>query len=221
MIRTKKPKKKAGAKIKDENAKLTPKELKFVDLYLSNEGNSTPLHNYECYMQVFTKVKAKASARAASGKLLARPHVKRYIKEQENQIKQKILNKITITREEVIQGLKRIALFDERNLYDDNYRLKHIKDLDDDTALALNTIKYGNYKIKKTIKKGDVIIKKEIIKQYVAELKGEARKPAWELLGKHLNMFEEKQQQGSPEEFVTGVRTFAEGIEDGIPGGKL
>jgi NAD(P)-dependent dehydrogenase (short-subunit alcohol dehydrogenase family) len=41
----------------------------------------------------------------------------------------------------------------------------------------INTIKYGNYKLKKTVRKGKgnkaVTIKKEIIKQYVSELKGE------------------------------------------------
>jgi len=227
-VTKKKPKKVnlRNKNIKGKYKKLTPKQMAFAKLIIENRDptKTNKLTQSECYSKVYN-AKDKHTASCNAYDTLQKPNVKYYIEQQEKKLHDKVLKMQSITIAEVIEGLKRIAMFDERKLYNEDGTLKHVKDLDDDTALALNSIKYGNYKLKKIIRKGKgakaVTIKKETIHQYITELKGEARRPALRDLGDYLQMFDKDRQDETAQDFVTGVREFADDIAGAVPGGEL
>lgn len=105
------------------------------------------------------------------------------------QLHSKIQNKLEITQERVVKEIARLAFLDPRKFYDENGRLKAIKDLDDDTAAALAGMEvqtstndentYTTHKIKHADKKG-----------------------ALELLARHLGILQDNVNVNGGFEFV-------------------
>lgn len=204
-----KEKRRVGRPKKNLDILLTEREQCFADLILDNlyRSSKKKLPQYQCYMKAWPEV-TEASAHVLATKLLKKEAIQDYIKAR----KKAAAKRVELNVEMVLRGLLRIAMFDPRRLYKENGHLKRIIDLDDDTALAIHGIKYRNIQLGRGTKKR--------IKTVIDSVQTESRKQAWELLGTHLNMWEGNTNT-SPEEFVNDVRTFAVGVQNAVPGGKI
>lgn len=79
---------------------LTPKQLKFCNLYLELGCNAT-----KAYLRSGYKIKSEVEARSCASRLLTNVNVKNYIKEQ-----QRLLQELNIIKtDDIIQALARIA----------------------------------------------------------------------------------------------------------------
>lgn len=206
MIRTKYPKKEKKVK-KEKKKTLSAKQLKFVELFLADNN----LYDYECYMQAYPRIKKKEYAAVSACNLLKKPHVKEYIDE----IREAVKEKTKITQEQAVLGYERIAKFDHRKLYDKDKKPLHIADLDDDTAMGLHSIEFSTYQVKKKIK-GKTKVQTKV---YLKNIKTEGRKAAWDSICNLLGF--NKENEGTAEDFVKDVRGFAENINEAIPGGEI
>ena len=110
---------------------------------------------------------SERGAEASASKLLANPKVKARIAE----LQAKVASKLEITAERVLMETARIAYSDPRKLFNEDGSLKHIKDLDDDTAAAISGIEYDG-----TVRK---------IRRY-------DKNAALANLGKHLKLFRDQ-----------------------------
>ncbi len=93
--------------------------------------------------------------------------------------------KIDITREDVINEFRRIAMVDVRKFYDTNGKLKKIVDLDDDTAAALSGMK--------------VSVDRSNDECHVVEYKLNSKNTALDKLGQHFNIYKDHEESGAGE----------------------
>jgi len=193
--------------------KITEKEQLFANLVLENllKTRGHKMSNTDCYRLAYQSYKMKdASAQVTASKILNRPRVYAYIQQR----KKAAAGRVEITTARVLRGLLRIAEFDPRRLLDKKGRPVPIHKLDDDTALGMAGLEFD--RISKRTPSG----RRKII-MLPKRIKHEARKPAWELLGHHLNMFAGAGNENTPEDFVQEIREFADTIAQGVPGGKI
>ena len=164
----KEEKKKIQHRCLNNNQKL------FCQLYIKMGSNGT-----KAYMEVY-KPNSEDTARINASKLLTKTNIREYIeKEQE-----KIANRNNVTIDRVVQEYAKIAFVDARQLFDDKGLVKEIKDIDDDTAGALSTIK-----VKEDYRYEDG---EQVFDGYTKEIKLVDKKGALDSLGKYLGMFTEK-----------------------------
>jgi phage terminase small subunit len=105
-------------------AELTKKQQFFVKQYLVDQ-NATRAAKAAGY--------AEGSADVAGSRLLGNAKVSSEIAKAT----EKRCKKLDITADRVLQELARLAFYDPRNFFNDNGSLKQVRELDDDTAMAL------------------------------------------------------------------------------------
>jgi hypothetical protein len=150
------------------------------------------------------------SAQVYASKLLARPNVQQYIQDR----KKAAANRVELSVSKVLTGLLRIAEFDPRKIFDDKGRPIPIHKLDDATALGISSIDF--HITSKRLSSG----RRKLI--YTPKnIKTEARKPAWELLGTHMKMWQGEESGATAQDFVNEIREFADAVGAGVPGGKI
>jgi len=192
---------------------ITTQEQLFCNLILENKmkPKKSRMTQTECYRIAYQNYKMKdSSAQVTASMILKRPKLKKYMQAR----KKKAAAKVELTVSKVLKGLLRIVEFDIRKLFDSKGRPIPIHKLPTDIALGISSVDLNA--VSRRLPSG-----RRKITYYPKHIKNEARKPAWELLGNHLNMFNGEQGTTSPEEFVNGVRDFADSILDGIPGGQI
>lgn len=151
---------------------LTPKQEQFCQEYLI-DLNATQAAIRAGYRE--------NTAKQIGSENLSKPDI---------QVKLKVLmnqraKRTEITSDRVLKEIARIAFFDIRKIYDDNGNLKHISELDDDSAAVL--IGMDHYT---EMSDGEEIGKTTKVK--LADKKG-----ALDSLGRHLGLFEKDNKQSN------------------------
>ena len=157
---------------------MTNAQKRFCDEYLI-DFNAT-----RAYKAAYKSCRKDETANVNGSKLLRNTKVKEYIAEKQQEMQER--NKIT--QDTIIQELAKIALFNIKDIYNEDGTLKKVTELDDDTAKAISGVKIlqkaGAMKI--TLSKTN-----EEIPEQTVEFKTNDKTKALELLGKHLGMFKE------------------------------
>lgn len=99
-------------------------------------------------------------------------------------------DKLKLTRERVIEEMARVGLLDVRRAFTDKGDLKHIHNLDDDTAAAVASIEVVS------VVKGKGA---DAIVDHVHKIKFHDKMRALTDLGKHFAIFEDHQKAGAGE----------------------
>lgn len=192
---------------------LTEREQLFANMILENMNKTkkNKMTNTECFRIAYQNFKAKEnSCQVMASNVLNKPKIQQYIQERKRQA----ANKVEVTIARVLRGLLRIAEFDPRKLLDAKGRPIPIHKLDDDTALGMAGLDF-----KRDVRRTKTGQRK--VTFYPHKIKTESRKPAWEMLGTHLNMWDGDTTGESAQEFVSSIREFTDSIMQGIPGGKI
>lgn len=162
---------------------MTNAQKRFCDEYLI-DFNAT-----RAYKTAYKSCKSDLTARTNASKLLTNTNIQKYISEKQKEIEKRT----EITQDKIIQELAKIALFNIKDIYNENGTLKKITELDDDTAKAISGVKIlqkaGAMKI--SLSKTNDEIPLEHIPEQTVEFKTNDKTRALELLGKHLGMFKE------------------------------
>lgn len=162
---------------------MTNAQKRFCDEYLID------LNATKAYKAAYPNCKKDETASQAGSRLLRNVKVQEYIaaKQQEMQERNKI------TQDTIIQELAKIALFNIKDIYNENGTLKKVTELNDDTAKAISGVKIlqkaGAMKISLNGRNEEIPI--EHIPEQTVEFKTNDKTKALELLGKHLGMFKE------------------------------
>jgi phage terminase small subunit len=115
--------------------------------------------------------------------LLQKPEISRQIQEKLGQI----IGNFEISQRRVLQELARIGFADTRKLFDETGALRHITELDDDTAAAIAGIEHE--KLFEHFGKGEA---KHI--GTTTKIKMNNKNQALEMLGKYLKLFNDLNQ---------------------------
>lgn len=162
---------------------MTNAQKRFCDEYLIDFNAS------RAYKAAYKSCKSDLTARTNASKLLTKTNIQKYISEKQKEIEEKT----EITQKKIIQELAKIALFNIKDIYNENGTLKKVTELDDDTAKAISGVKIlqkaGAMKISLSKTKDEIPI--EHIPEQTIEFKTNDKTRALELLGKHLGMFKE------------------------------
>ena len=198
---------------KKNNLKITEKEQLFANLILENmlKTRKTKMSNTQAYRIAFNNYKCKeSSAQVMASILLKSKRVNQYIQSR----KKAAANRVEISVSRVLKGLLRIAEFDPRNFLDSKGRPIPIHKLPDDLALGSAGMEFNVHSRRTPTGQRKLTY-------YPKNIKHEARKPAWELIGQHLNMFDGNEQEETAQDFIKDIRSFADEVTAGIPGGKI
>lgn len=114
---------------------LSPKQLKFVELYL--KGSSAK----QAYIDAGYKGRGR-SAEAGATQLLRNNGVARLVAEATNRAAAKAMTAADLTAERLTLAVARIVEFDPRKLKHPDGRWKDISELDDDTAACVASIEF-------------------------------------------------------------------------------
>ena len=144
---------------------MTNSQKRFCDEYLI-DFNAT-----RAYKAAYKSCRKDETANVNGSKLLRNTKVQEYIAEKQQEMQER--NKIT--QDTIIQELAKIALFNIKDIYNEDGTLKKVTELDDDTAKAISGVK---------------ILQKAGAMKIILS-KTNAKTKALELLGKHLGMFKE------------------------------
>ena len=115
-------------RLKRDGISTTARRQTFAREYISNGFNAPKAAMAAGYTKTNIYFKAK--------QLMDHPEVQKTIQ----RILEPKIKKADITLEKVLIQLAAIANFDKRKLYNDDGTMKHIKDLDEETALAISHI---------------------------------------------------------------------------------
>ena len=144
---------------------MTNSQKRFCDEYLI-DFNAT-----RAYKAAYKSCRKDETANVNGSKLLRNTKVQEYIAEKQQEMQER--NKIT--QDTIIQELAKIALFNIKDIYNEDGTLKKVTELDDDTATAISGVK---------------ILQKAGAMKIISSKTNDNTK-ALELLGKHLGMFKE------------------------------
>lgn len=127
--------------VKDSNIpeiKLSHRQRLFADEFLVNGGNAKKAAEKAGYPP-------GRAAEVAGSRLLKSKKVIAYI----DQRTKPLFDKYEITQDRVMRTYAVLAWFDVRNFYREDGSLKHVNELDEDTALALNGMEVDEVKVTK------------------------------------------------------------------------
>ena len=144
---------------------MTNSQKRFCDEYLI-DFNAT-----RDYKAAYKSCRKDETANVNGSKLLRNTKVQEYIAEKQQEMQER--NKIT--QDTIIQELAKIALFNIKDIYNEDGTLKKVTELDDDTAKAISGVK--------------ILQKAGAMKIILSKTNDKTK--ALELLGKHLGMFKE------------------------------
>ena len=162
---------------------MTDAQKRFCDEYLID------LNATRAYKIAYPNCKKEETAAQAGSRLLRNVKVKEYIESEQKKIEERT----QITQDMVVQELAKIGFFNTKEIYNTNGTLKSIKDMNDDVARAIASVKTlqkaGAMKIEVDPNGKDNVIPIEHIPEQTIEYKTNDKVKALELLGKHLGMF--------------------------------
>lgn len=128
-----------------------------------------------------------SSATTTAARMCANVRINTYITQKRGQVVQKLENDYGITRDDLLKELAAIARFDPRKMYDENGKLLPIHKMDEMTARAI-----ASHEEKELMDEDGALI------GYTHKLRRDSKIAAIELLGRHLRMWNDKDQgQGS------------------------
>lgn len=153
-------------------AKLNPKQERFCQEYII-DLNATQAAIRSGY--------SKKTAYSIAERLLRNVEIQERLRELQNSRQQRT----EITADMVVSELAKIAFFDIRKIFDDNGNLISPTQLDDSTASAISSIKS---RIEKQSGEADDWAE-------VKEYKANDKLRALDMLGKHLGMFDKKEEK--------------------------
>ena len=167
---------------------LNDNQRRFLSIYRSDRE----LNITRSYRKAYPNCTSDNAAHINGLKILRLTTAGAYLKAQSREIA--VDRGVKVTVERIIQELKHAAFFDPINLFNDDYSLKSLSDLNEYVRRGIANIKIKRYgpKDKPT---------SEII-----EIKLVGKERALELLGKHLQMFTEKFQTESEEAMYERVK---------------
>ena len=178
---------------------MTAAQKRFCDEYLID------LNATRAYKVAYSNCKKDDSARKAGSRLLTNVDVQNYISEKIKEREQRT----EITQDMIIKELAKIALFNIKDIYNENGTLKKVTELDDDTAKAISGVKIqqkaGAMKISIDPEGKDEEIPIEHIPEQTVEFKTNDKTKALELLGKHLGMFKENVNLNQDKPFEVNI----------------
>ena len=155
---------------------LTPKQSLFVSEYLIDKNAS------RAYKVAYPNCKNDNVAKTEGSKHLAKPIIRSAVdKGLEEQQK-----RCEVTADKVIKEISRLAFFDPRKLFDADWRLKPLSELDDDTAAAIGGIDISKLK---------AVDSEASFQEVVTKLKIWDKNAALEKLAKHFGLFAEDNKQ--------------------------
>lgn len=111
----------------------------FVDFYVANGHNAA-----QAYRDAGFTAKTPHTAAVEGAKLLRNPDILEAIHKRIA----RAFQTASLTTDEVLGSVARAVRFDPRRLVDENGKAKELKDLDEDTALAISAIEVGGMKIR-------------------------------------------------------------------------
>lgn len=162
---------------------MTDAQKRFCDEYLID------LNATKAYKVAYPNCKKDETARANSSRLLTKANIQNYISDRQKELQEET----KVTQQRVISELAAIAFFNIKNIYNKDGSLKPVKDMDDETAKAISSVKTlqkaGSMKININPEGTDEEVPIEHIAEQTIEYKTNDKKGALELLGKHLGMF--------------------------------
>ena len=144
---------------------MTNSQKRFCDEYLID------FNAPRAYKAAYKSCRKDETANVNGSKLLRNTKVQEYIAEKQQEMQER--NKIT--QDTIIQELAKIALFNIKDIYNEDGTLKKVTELDDDTAKAISGVK--------------ILQKAGAMKIILSKTNDKTK--ALELLGKHLGMFKE------------------------------
>lgn len=154
---------------------MTEQRKRFVDKYFETL-NATQSAIYAGYSEL--------SAKSQASQLLCDPEIEAYLSDLRNTLAEKT----GITQQRVLQEYAKIAFFDIREAFDVDGGLIHVKQLDDNSAGAISSIKSSE-------EWGEDDAGNKIIVGTLKEVKVFDKIRALQDLGKHLGMFEKDNEQ--------------------------
>ena len=162
---------------------MTDAQKRFCDEYLVD------LNATRAYKVAYSRCKKDETANVNGSKLLRNTKVQEYILEKQKEIEKRT----EVTQDMVIQELAKIAFFNIKDIYNKDGSLKQIKDIDNNTAKAIASVKTlqkaGSMKININMQGQDEEIPLEHIEEQTIEFKTNDKVKALELLGRHLGIF--------------------------------
>jgi len=161
---------------------LTPKEQVFVREFLAH-GNATRAAIAAGY--------SAPTAGVTGSKLLKKAKVSTELAN----LRQKLLSKLEITAERVLQGLAELAFFDPRKMFNADGSMKNLTEMDDITVHALAGMDVE--KLFKHFGKGQAEEVGTITKVRLAD-----RGLNLERLGRHFKLFTDKLEMNDAQEIV-------------------
>lgn len=178
---------------------MTDVQKRFCDEYLID------LNATRAYKVAYPNCKKDETVRANASRLLTNANVQEYIAQGQQELQEAT----KITQKKVIDELAAIAFFNIKNIYNEDGSLKAIKDIDNETAKAISSVKTlqraGSMKISIEADKECPI---EHLNEQTIEYKTNDKKGALELLGKHLGMFKEQVQVKQDKPFEVNINVI-------------
>lgn len=171
---------------------LTPKEQIFVREYLV-DGNATRAAIAAGYSQ--------ASASVMGSKLLRKGKVA----EELGKLRAKLLSKLEINAQRVLEGLAELAFFDPRKMFNEDGSMKRVTELDDMTVHALDGLHVE--KLFKHFGKGQAEEVGTITRVRLAD-----RGLNLERLGRHFKLFTDKLEVSDATGIVARLKAGRERI---------
>lgn len=163
----------------------------FIETYLANGCNGA-----RAYQAAGFRAKNVHVAAVMANRLLRKPDVARVIEER----RAEALAKAKATADEVLSNMTAAMRFDPRKLVHQDGKLKALHELDDDTAMAINSIEFDA--IQSVDEGGKPHLK------VIAGVKARGDKStARDQLAKHFGLYKADNQQKPPAVLLPGVRT--------------
>jgi phage terminase small subunit len=129
---------------------------------------------------------SEATAKSAASRLLKHPGVMQVIADMQEDALNRVRERHGITLEATLVSIGRTAFADPRQLFDENGAPKAIQDLDDDTALAIESVE--------VVETYEGSGEDRMFTGYVKKYKFSRRSAAQEMLMKHLGGFKEHEK---------------------------
>jgi phage terminase small subunit len=175
---------------------LTPKQQRFADEYLID------LNGTRAYRTAYPKCKTDAAARAHAARLVANGNVAAYLSEA----MQARAQRTEITQDRVLLELAVLGFSDLRHyVIDDNGQVTLTENAPDEAMRAISTIKRKTRTF--TDRDGNTTTDRDV------ELRFWSKPDALKMLGQHLNMFREKDEEKAPD--VGLLDKFTESVAAG------
>lgn len=174
---------------------LSDRQRRFVTEYMTNGANASKAASAAGY--------GLTSARQSGARLLALPQVRAAIERLRVEQLDELRERLGVTLERSLCAVACAAFADPRKLFDEHGAPIPVKDLDDDTAMAIESIE--------VVEQYEGSGEERLFTGYVKKYKFARRSAAQDMLMKHLNGYKEH-EKGKGDAAVNGVAALLEGM---------